>query len=54
MKMDINDFESIYLLIMDEFRPIIYNFYPNYKWNSSIRNHSSMDIFIHVGGLKLD
>ncbi len=31
MKMDINDFESIYFLIMDEFHPIIYNFDPNHK-----------------------
>ncbi len=48
----INNFEFIYLPIMDEFYPMVYLFNPNHKWNSSIWNHSSMDIFIHVGGLK--
>jgi len=52
MKMDINNFELIYLLIMAEFHPIIYVFNSNHKWNSSIWNHTSMDIFIYVGGLK--
>jgi hypothetical protein len=52
MKMDINKIKYIYLSIMDEFRPMIYLFSPIYKWNSSIWNHSSMDTFIDVGGLK--
>jgi hypothetical protein len=48
----INNFEFIYLPIMDELHPMAYLFKPNHKWNSSIWNHSSMDIFVHVGGLK--
>jgi len=31
MKMDINNFESIYFLIMDEYNPMIYLFNPNHK-----------------------
>ncbi len=31
MKMDINNFESFYLPIMDEFHPIIYLFISNHK-----------------------
>jgi len=31
MKMDMNNFEFIYLPIMDEFRPMIDLFYPNDK-----------------------
>jgi hypothetical protein len=57
--MDINKLEFINLPIMDEFHPMIYLFNPNHKWNSSMQkwhssilNHSSIDIFIHVGGLK--
>jgi hypothetical protein len=49
---DINNFEFIYLSIMDAFHPMIYLFNPNHNWNSSMWYHSSMDIFIHVGGLK--
>ncbi len=59
MRMDINNFEFIYFWIMDEFHPMIYLFNLNHKWNSSIEkwhsiiwNHSSMDIFIHVGAWK--
>jgi hypothetical protein len=53
MKVDINNLEFIYLPIMDEFHPIICLFNPNHTWNSSMQKwHSSMDIFIHVSGLK--
>jgi len=38
MMMDINNFELIYLLIMDEFHPLIYSFISNHKWNSSMKN----------------
>jgi hypothetical protein len=31
MKMDINNFEFIYLPMMDEFHPFIYLFNPNHK-----------------------
>jgi hypothetical protein len=31
---------------------MIYLFNPTHKWNSSIWNHSCMDTFIHVNGLK--
>jgi hypothetical protein len=31
MMMDINNFEFIYLLIMDEFHPMIYLFISNHK-----------------------
>jgi len=31
MNMDINNFELIYLLIMDEFHPMIYVFNSNHK-----------------------
>jgi hypothetical protein len=31
MKMDTNNFEFIYLPIMDEFHPMIYLFYLNHK-----------------------
>jgi hypothetical protein len=31
MKIDINDFELIYLPIMDEFHPMNYLFNPNHK-----------------------
>jgi hypothetical protein len=31
MKMDINNFEFIYFLTMDEFHPIIYLYNSNYK-----------------------
>ncbi len=31
MRMDIKYFEFIYLLIMDEFHPMIYLFNPNHK-----------------------
>jgi hypothetical protein len=55
MKMDIYNFQSICLPIMDEFHPMIYLFNPidqwnSYvqKWHSSMSNHSSMDKFIHV------
>jgi len=37
MKMDINNFEFIYLPIMDEFHPNIYLFYPNHKLNSPMQ-----------------
>jgi hypothetical protein len=37
MGMDINNFELIYLPIMDEFHPMIYLFNPNHKWNSSMQ-----------------
>jgi len=57
--MDINNFEFIYIPIMGEFHPMVFLFNPNHKWNSSMQawnssiwNYSSMDIFIHVGGLK--
>ncbi len=59
MRIDVNNFEFIYLPIMDEFYPMIYLLNPNHKWNSSMEkwhsskwNHSFMDIFVHVGGLK--
>jgi hypothetical protein len=58
MKMDINNVEFIYFPITSEFHPMIYLFNPNHKWNSfmqkksSIWNHSSMDVFIYVDGLK--
>jgi hypothetical protein len=53
LTMDINNFDFIYLLIMDEFHlwfglfnhndPIIYLFNPNHKWNSSMQKwHSSI------------
>jgi hypothetical protein len=35
MKMDINNFEFIYLSIMDEFHPMIYLFNPNINVNHS-------------------
>ncbi len=37
MGMDINNFEFIYVPIMDEFHPMIYLFNPNHKWSSSMQ-----------------
>jgi hypothetical protein len=48
IRMVINKFEFIYLLIMHEFHPMIYLFNPNHKWNSSMKNDIHPCEIIHL------
>jgi hypothetical protein len=56
MKMDINIYIFIYLLIMDEIHPMIYVFTPIHKWYSSMTKmtliHMESFIYGHIHPLK--